>query len=296
MNAEARHRRGLLAVNLGLVANVLLALLKTGVGVIGQSPALLADGINSTSDVAYYVVVSVFMRLARKPPDPEHPLGHSQMETIAALVVGSFVVTTAVAIFWDAINSTYDLLTGASNFAGASPIALWVALGTVVIKIGLTLFTQTLAKQTNNAAVMALAYDHRNDIFSGLAAGVGIFFGRIGYPWTDPLAGALVALVILRTGIQILRESSADLMDTVPGRALEEQIQQVVSDTPGVEEVKDIFAHRFGPYLVVNLTIGIDGTLDVETGHRIATEVERTMYQHIEFLRLAHVHCQPADK
>ncbi len=72
----------------------------------------------------------------------------------------------------------------------------------------------------------ALAYDHRNDIFSALAATVGIFFGRMGYLWVDPLAGALVALIILRTGIEILRESAADLMDTLPGRALAQQITE----------------------------------------------------------------------
>ncbi|MCK4299243.1 MAG: cation transporter, partial [Planctomycetes bacterium] len=80
VSTEQRERRSTLAVNLGLVANVLLAVLKTTIGTLGHSPALLADGINSTSDVAYYVVVSVFMRLARKPPDHEHPYGHSQLE------------------------------------------------------------------------------------------------------------------------------------------------------------------------------------------------------------------------
>jgi cation diffusion facilitator family transporter len=295
INMERRQRQGLVAVNLGLVANVFLAVLKTGVGVVGQSPALLADGIHAMSDVAFYIVVSVFMRLAHKPPDPEHPLGHNQMESIAALVVGSFVVTTAVAVFWNAISATYDLLTGASSFTGASSIALWVALGTVVLKIGLTVYTQGLGKQTKNVAVLALAYDHRNDIFSGLGAAVGIFMGRMGYPWADPLAGAVVAVVILHAGITMLRASSADLMDTIPGQALEGQIRQLLSTVPGVEQVTDIYAHRFGPYLVVHLTIVVDGSLNVAAGHRIATRVEQTLYQHIEFLRLAHIHCQPAE-
>jgi len=83
-----REQRVMRVVQLGLVANVGLALLKTIAGIGGHSPSLLADGINSTSDVAYYVIVAVFMRLARKPPDHEHPYGHNQFESIAALVVG----------------------------------------------------------------------------------------------------------------------------------------------------------------------------------------------------------------
>jgi cation diffusion facilitator family transporter len=277
-----------------LAANVFLAALKTGIGILGHSPALLADGVNSTSDVAYGIVVSVFMRLARKPPDEEHPYGHDQMESVAAVVVGSFVMTTGIAIFWDAVNSVYDLLTGQDNFEGAAIVALWVALLTVVLKLGLTIWTRRIGQQTQNTAVLALAYDHRNDVFSASAATMGIFFGRLGYSWVDPLAGAMVALIILRTGIEILRESTADLMDTVPGRTLRRQITALLDPIPGVKRIEEVHAHRFGPYLVANVTIGIDGSLNVAEGDRIATQVERALIEHIEYMRRVHVHYHPA--
>ena len=119
-----RDKKSLLAVNLGLGINVGLAAFKTYIGVIGHSPALLAEGINSTSDVAYYVVASIFVRMANKPADDEHPYGHQQMESIAAVIVGSFIVTTAVAVFWDAIDKIWDLLTGTVISVGASTPAL----------------------------------------------------------------------------------------------------------------------------------------------------------------------------
>jgi cation diffusion facilitator family transporter len=292
---DLRTRNGSLAVNLGLAANVLLALLKTTIGIMGHSPALLADGVNSTSDVAYYIVVAVFMRLSRKPADREHPFGHSQLETIAALTVGSFVITTAIAIFWDAVSTTYDQLIGNEVSVGAAPIALWVALFTVVLKIGLTVYTNQLGRQTKNPAVVALAYDHRNDVFSAGAATIGILLGRLGHPWVDPLAGALVALVILRTGIEILRDSTSELMDTVPGDSLEEDVRSVLATIPEVLKVDDIHAHRFGPYLVINLTIGVDGSMSVTRGDRVATKVEQALYQNIDFLKLVHVHFHPAQ-
>ena len=294
MISDQRKRKSIQTVNLGLAANALLAALKTSIGVLGHSPALLADGVNSTSDVAYGIVVSVFMRLAGKPPDEEHPYGHSQMESIAAVVVGSFVMTTAIAIFWDAVNNVYDLLTGQGGFGGASISALWVGALTVLLKLGLTTWTQRIGQQTQNAAVLALAYDHRNDVFSALAATVGIFFGRMGYPWVDPLAGALVALIILRTGIEILRESTADLMDTIPGQALAQQISELLDGIPGVQQVEEIHAHRFGPYLVANVTIGVDGSLSVAAGDEIATRVERILIEQIEYMRRVHVHYHPA--
>ncbi len=296
METEQRERRSILAVNLGLGANLLLAALKTAVGMLGHSPALLADGINSTSDVAYYIIVRVFMGLARQPADEEHPYGHRQLESIAALVVGAFVMTTAVAIFWDAVNQVYDLWMGQGDFSGASVWALVVALLTVGAKIALTFITQRLGRQTGNPAVSALAYDHRNDIFAASAASVGIFLGRMGYPWVDPLAGALVALVILRTGIQIMREASEDLMDTVPGQELNERVVQVLMAIPGVQQVEETKAHRFGPYFVINVTIGIDGSLSVAEGDLIATQAELALYRKIDLLRRVHVHYHPVQE
>jgi cation diffusion facilitator family transporter len=291
---DERGRKSILSVNFGLAANILLAGLKTSIGILGHSPALLADGINSTSDVAYYVVVSIFMRLAGKPPDEEHPYGHHQLESIAALMVGAFVVTTAIAIFWDAVSKIYDLLTQQGDFRGAAIGALWVGVLTVALKLGLTIFTWQIGQQTGNPAVQALAYDHRNDVFSALAATTGIFLGRMGYTWVDPLAGALVALVILRTGVEILRLSAEDLMDTLPGQALNQQIIELVSPIPGIKQIEEVHAHRFGPYLVVNVTVGVDGALSVTAGNKIANQIERALIDGIELVRRVHVHYHPA--
>lgn len=289
----ARAKKGSQAISIGLLANLLLAGLKTSIGIIGHSPALLADGINSTSDVAYLVVVSFFVRMANKPADEEHPYGHSQLESIGALVIGSFVITTAVAIFWNSLDTIFDLYSGIGDFSGSSLTALWVALFTVVLKIILTVYTKRVGEKTKNASVLALAYDHRNDIYSASAAMVGIFMGRLGYVWVDPFAGALVALVILRTGIEILRESTYDLMDTVPGKALNKKIVQLLEDVEGVLAIDNVHAHRFGPYLAVNVTICVDGGLTVQEGDEIATLVEETLMQHIDYVRTVHVHYHP---
>jgi cation diffusion facilitator family transporter len=294
LESNQRHRQSIVAVNLGLGANIILAVLKTVIGVLGHSPALLADGINSVSDVAYYMVVAVFMRLARKPADEEHPYGHSQLESIAALVVGSFVITTAITIFWNAVDSIFDLVSGASQFEGALVSALYVALLTVTLKIVLMVVTRRIGKNTDNPAVLALAYDHRNDIFSASGAAVGILFGRLGYTWADPLAGALVALVILRTGVEVMRQSSAELMDAVPSAALARQVREIVMQAPGTLTIEEVHAHRFGPYLTLNVTIGVNGALSVAEGDEIATDVEKRLYCSIPFLRQVHLHYHPA--
>jgi len=296
MILEKNDRKNLLAVNISLVANVVLAALKTAVGIVGHSSALLADGINSTSDVVYLVIVRIYMTLAGKPPDREHPFGHRQLESISAVVVGAFVVTTAVAIFWDAVNRVYNLTVGQAEFAGAHSATLWVALFTVVLKVVLAVFTTRLGRQTESIAVLALARDHRNDIFSITAATIGIFFGRAGYGWFDPAAAAVVALVILHTGVTILRESSADLMDILPGKAVIARIHRLIAAVSGVRQVEEIHVHRIGIYLLVDVTIGIDGNMSVAAGDEIASRVEQTLTENVEYLYRISVHYHPSKK
>jgi cation diffusion facilitator family transporter len=290
---HTRNRQSALAVNLGLVANIILAIAKVSIGILAHSPALLADGVNSTSDVGYYLVVAIFMRLAGKPPDEMHPYGHNQLESIASLVVGAFIVSTGVAIFWESINNVYDLAIGVSKFQGAEIIALWIALLTVVIKLFLTFFTVRIGNSIQNPAVLALAYDHRNDVFSASGAAVGIALGRMGLPWIDPLVGALVALLVLRTGVGILRQSSTELMDPVPSRALAEQITRLLKQVPAVLRVEEIHAHRFGPYMVINITIGVDGNITVIEGDHIACQVEDLIGAEINLVRRVYVHYHP---
>lgn len=293
---QERDRKSLRAINLGLGCNVVLSVAKTTFGILTHSPALLAEGINSTSDVAYYVVAGIFMRLANKPADNEHPYGHRQLESIASLVVGAFVVATAIAVFWDAVDKMWDLMDGKLTTLGSHPLALGVALTTVAIKVVLFLYVRRLGQETRNPIVDALAYDHRNDIFSASAASAGIFLSQIGFGWGDPLAGALVALLILRTGVYILRESSVELMDAVPSRELALQVSALLKNVQGVEQLEELQAHRFGPHLVLNLTIGINGALTVKQGDRIATDVELLIYESMPSVRHIHVHYHPAQE
>jgi cation diffusion facilitator family transporter len=271
-----------------------LAVSRTVVGIVGHSPALLADGINSTSDVAYLIVVRIFMILARKPPDREHPFGHRQLESIAALVTGSFVMATAIAIFWNAINQVYQLRIGQSEPRIAEAIALWVAIFSGLVKVGLYLFTRNIGRQTGSLAVLAVARDHRNDVFSVSTATLGIIMARAGYVWFDPLAAAVVALVILATGISILRDSSASLMDLFPSQPVAKRIRELLEAVPGVVDVEEIRVHQIGHYMMVDVVIGVDGTLTVAAGDEIANLAEQRLYGSLEFLRHVSVHYHPA--
>ena len=280
------------SINLALVANIILALFKTTVGIYAHSSALLADGINSTSDVVYNTAVAIFIRASRKPADEDHPYGHSQFESVGALVIAAFIITAAFTIFWNSVQTLFDYLQG-NEASEINSIALYVALFTILIKGLLFLYTRIVGKKTNNPTVVALALDHRNDIFSATAVVAGTLAAQFGFAWADPLAGAIVAVFFLMSGIEILRDSTDILMDTVPGQSLDKEVRSLLKDVTGLEGIEQIQAHRFGQYLVMNLTIFVCGDSSVREGHEVAEEVERRLTREIDFLQAVHVHYHP---
>lgn len=283
-------------INLGMYSNILLSFLKTCIGIFGHSSALLADGINSTSDVVYYVAVKIFMKQANKPADDEHPYGHRQLESISAIVVGAFILTTGVAIFWGSINTVYDLFMGDKPGQAASIYALIAAVFTVALKIYLYIVTKRNQKQTRNPTLRALANDHLNDIMASLSVVVGVIGGRFGFLWMDPMAGAFVAVFIVRTGISIIMDSSAELMDTVPDTVFKDELAKTAMQVEGIQHVDVIGMHRFGPYFIIDINIGIDGELTIHKGHEIADEVELALLdKYSGSLRKVHVHYHPSE-
>ena len=292
-DARIRQRAAEVVVNIGLFFNAALAFVKVFAGILGHSQGLLADGINSVSDVIYFVVVKIFVRLSGKPADIEHPYGHHQLESIAALVVGAFVITTGAAIFWDSVNSIFDFFTGTAPPIRVRLFALVVALVTILSKIFLMVHANRIGQKFGNLAVKALARDHRNDIFASMGAAIGIVFNLQGFAWVDPVAGAVVALIVAKTGMDILREASSDLMDNVPSIEIAQRIHEILDGVGEIRSIEDIHAHRFGPYLVVNLTIGVDGDLSVKNGDKIADFAEARLLDGIEMLRKVYVHYHP---
>jgi len=282
------------AVNLGLFSNVILAGLKTAIGIFGHSPALLADGINSSSDVVYYIAVKIFMRQARKPADNEHPYGHRQLESIAAIVVGAFILTTGIAIFWESINKVYELITHTEVGRSASGWALVIAITTFCLKIFLYYYTQRTAKRTHNPTLRALTNDHLNDIMASVAVIIGVIMGRLGFYWMDPAAGAIVALYIVKTGIEIIMDSSSELMDSLPDDEFTRELKDVSTLVHGVKGIEELGIHRFGPYYTISMTIAVAGELSIDEAHKISHDVEERLLKHFDNgLRKVHIHYHP---
>jgi cation diffusion facilitator family transporter len=277
-----------------MLSNALLAIAKLIAGALGASSALVADGIHSATDFVYHLVLMPFARHASIPADREHPYGHLQIETIGSGVVGAFVLTASVAILFHEVETFGLLVRGNAELWRTTPVALWVAACSAGAKALLTFWTRHLSAKTENAVLHAVAADHRTDIFISTGVAVGILVVRLGASWIDPFIGAGVAVAVGITGIRILRNATYDLMDAVPPTTLDREIREAAETVEAVRRVERVHAHRFGPYFVVNLTIGLDGKMTIAEGDRVCHQVVRAVQGSMPWVRTVYVHHHPA--
>ena len=284
------------AVNLGLFYNVFLSLSKTLFGILSHSSSLLADGINSTSDVVYYIAVKIFLKIANKPADKEHPFGHKQMENIASLVIAAFIITTAIAITWSSIDKLSLLLSGEIEHSPKkfwTMIAFFVAIFTFISKIFLSLYTKQIYIKTKNPAINALASDHLNDVFASMAVIIGILFAIMGYPWVDPLAGVVVSCFIMKSGIEIMKESANGLMDVSPTPEMTQMVKECAAQISENLNVESIVSHRYGAYYSLNITLGIKGNLSMNEADVMTDQVEKELKNRDDYLKFVFIHYHP---
>ena len=293
ISTDQAERLSSIAVNLGLFYNIVLALIKTVFGIFGHSAALLADGINSTSDVVYYIAVKIFLKIANKPADKEHPFGHKQMEYIAAIVIASFIMITAIIIAWNSINTFIELIGGEVPYQNVRLITLYVAGFTVLSKIFLSIYTKYLGNKTKNPAVLALAADHINDVFAATSVIVGITFALNGVYWVDPLAGVFVSVFIFKTGFDILKDSADGLMNVAPTDHMRLLVINTINEFHETIMLDSILSHRYGNYYSINITIGIDGEMSMNEADALADELETKLLERDKNLKYVFIHYHP---
>ena len=202
---------GRTCTKVGLGTNVLLTVVKLWAGLTARSQALIADGLNSLSDVVVSSIVYLGYKISREPPDKDHPYGHGNAETIAGLVVSAGVVATGGAIAFNAVKALV-----AGGYTPPDRIALYAAAFSILLKEVLYRYTLSVADEEHSPGLRTSAKDYRSDVLASAAAFFGIAGARLGFPYLDPLAGLRIAVVIIRLGVTLLTENIHILMAGAP--------------------------------------------------------------------------------
>ena len=265
--SDATTMRRVGALVLGV--NLALAVGKTVVFLEGGSLAVGGEAVNSFADAAYSVFVLVGLYLTTQPPDFEHPHGHERIEPFVALFVATGVFVAGGAILYQAANA---ILTGGTTVDfGLNAVGILVV--SAVAKYVLYRYVYVRGEETNSPALKAAALDNRNDVLTASAALVGVLGVRAGVSVLDPIAASVVAVAVLYTGVEIVRDNVGYLVGSAPPEDLRVEIVERALAHPEVEGAHDVVAHYVGPEVDVSLHIEVEGDRTLFEAHDIETAV-----------------------
>lgn len=262
---------GMRAVVLGVLANLGLAIIKVITGVVGNSYALIADGIESTADVVSSLVVWMGLRIASQPADEDHPYGHGKAESIAAAIAALGLLTAAVII---ALQSVHEI-----QHPHNAPA--WYTLVVLVIVIGVKEFLArrvlTAADALESTSLKVDAWHHRSDALTSAAVAIGIavaLWGGPGYEAADDWAALVACAVIAINGLILLRFAVREIMDeTVPSET-QQKIREIAATVAGVQIIEKVRVRKSGLGLFMDIHVQVHGHLTVTESHAIAHRVK----------------------
>jgi cation diffusion facilitator family transporter len=275
----------------GAIANLTMSVGKLAVGYVASSQALVADGIHSLSDLLSDLLVWVAGRHAAQAPDAEHPYGHGRYETVATLVLGTFLMVVALAIGWDAGERLFV----PEHLFQPGILALYAALGSIIINEWLFWFTLRYARRVRSDMLRANAWHHRSDAVSSIVVLVGVGGTIAGLPYLDAIAAVLVALMIARIAWQLGSNAIKELVDTGLEATRVAQIKDTIQSVAGVRDLHMLRTRKHGGHASADVHVLVDPRVSVSEGHMISVLVEKRLKDEIDEIADVTVHIDPED-
>lgn len=288
MNQQERLAAGKKASWAGIITNVLLTVIKAFVGFIAGSTAMVADSVHSGSDIISTVIVLQGIKVSHLPADDKHHYGHGKAESVVAKLIAMLLAVTALGIGWSAVKSLQN-----PSLEPPGTIAVWAAVLSIAVKEWMYRYTVNVGRKIESQAIIADAWHHRTDVFSSIAALIGIGGAVLGFPILDPLAGIVVSLMILKAAVSIYWDAVSDLMDTAPPKEIIEKIESITLKTQGINTVNEIKARKFGSQFYVDLKICVDKNLSVEEGHNLASQAKKSILKSMKNIKDVLIHVNP---
>jgi len=263
----------------GSAGNLALVAFKAVAGLLGHSPAMVADAVHSLSDFVTDVVVLVFVGISAKPQDESHDYGHGKFETMASFFIGLALVAAAAGIIVSGSMKLVDWWGGAELEAPGA-IALWAALLSIAVKEVLYQYTARKGRRLGSQVMIANAWHHRSDALSSIGAAVGIG-GAIclGDRWTvlDPLASIVVGLMLVGVAWQLLKVSMGELTECSLPAETEKEIEDIIRSFPDVSEPHNLRTRSIGSRMAIEAHVRMDGSLPLQVAHERATAIEHKL-------------------
>ncbi len=284
---KVRSRYAFIASFTGIILNVLLFAGKLTMGILAGSVAIIADAFNNISDAGSSVVTWIGFRLANKPVDKEHPLGHGRLEYVSGFIVDMLIILVG-----------FELLTSSIEKIGSDKLpvvgaATYAILGAAIaVKLGLFFFYRHMGKKINSSALKASAFDSLCDC---VATALVLVSAVVANVWALPIdgwAGILVAAFILFTGVKAAKETIDLLLGSPPDKQFIEDIYAFAKNYPRIVGIHDVMVHDYGPgRQIVSFHAEVPSDEDINIAHEEVDQMERDLHE--KFGCIVTVHLDP---
>lgn len=285
--------KGIQTTIIGILTSIILAAIKAVAGVWGNSYALIADAIESTSDVFTSLIVLTGLKIATRPADETHPYGHGKAEPFAGILVAAALFIAAIVII---IQSIHEIIT--PHHAPAA-FTLIVLVAVVITKEFLFRYIIKVGNSIDSVAVKNDAWHHRSDAITSGAVFVGIsiaLIGGPGYEEADDYAALCASLIIIYNAYKLFKPALFEIMDTAPSP---EFVNKIIDASLKVEDVIAIdkcFARKMGLQYYIDMQVIVDGNITVHKGHQISHDVKNKLVNLFSNVSDVLIHIEPATE
>lgn len=272
---------------LGILGNLFLLIIKSVVGIISNSQAMIADAANSAGDIFSSLMTFIGNKIASEPKDETHNFGHGKAEYVFSLFISLSMIFVSAKLLYNSIIS----LVIKSSFT-FSWLLVCVCLITILVKFSLFLYTKILARKYKDLLLEANMIDHRNDCILTSFTLISILLSLVHIYWFDSIVGMGISIWIFYTGIKIFIESYNVLMDRSLDEKSKEIILDLINEYKDIKRVDEISSTPVGYQYIVTITIDVDGNMSTFDSHNIADDLEKNI-EAMENIARAIVHVNP---
>src|SRR6056297_214587 len=278
-------------VKIGIFGNLGLALIKGWAGLVSNSSAMIADAMNSTSDVLSSAFIFASLKIAKKPADKKHPYGHYKVKVISSMVIGLMLGILAYQIV---VNGIKIIIEG--DYSKPGSVALYVAVISIIAKEIMYRFTYKAGVEANSPATIANAKDHRSDVVATTATFIGVFGARMGYPVLDPIASLVVSVFIAKMAFEVMIDAFGQIMDESVDEKKIKEIENMAESVDGVVGTHDIRVRRSGSVYLVDMDIEVPPYYTIREAHNVCEIVRKKIFDSMNKTREVRVHIDPSSE
>jgi cation diffusion facilitator family transporter len=277
----------------GLMASITLVIVKFVLGILGNSYAVIADGVESISDTVTDITLVLGIQFWSAPPDENHPYGHRRIETIITAFIGVMLLFAAFFIIYKAISG----MAYGKREDPVSGIALLAPVIAIIIKESIYRWTLKVSKKLKSQVLYANAWHHRSDAITSVVTLIAIFVSRLNEHLyiVDNIGGIVCSILIMRVAYKIIRPALDELSDSGASEKTRKQIEEVSLRVKEIKSVHKIRTRKMGSVVFADLHMLVDGNTTVRKGHDIANVLQDTLKKSVPELIDIVIHIEPND-